>query len=105
MWIEKSYSSDATIYTGAPPPPPPPTEPKIAGYVKDAITGNPIGLATITFDVDTVYVDTSGYYEIVNPTPMSGRITCSAFGYITSETWIESPMDGTLTVNFNLIPG
>lgn len=104
--IEQDIYENSTFYAGtAPPPPPPPPTSKIYGDVKDALTGDPIWMAIVTFDVDTVYTDTNGYYEIENPTPMSGTIKCSKSGYLTQSKWIEAPMDGTLPVNFNLIQG
>lgn len=100
--IEQDIYNDSTFYAGTAPPPPPPPETKIAGHVYTAFV-IPVSGASVKFDYDTVVTDINGYYEIVNPTPMSGYITCEAYGYETAEQWISSPTDGTLTINFNLV--
>jgi len=105
VWINEILYNDKTFYAGtAPPPPPPPPEPKIIGHVYTEWF-TPLSGAFVTFDYDTAVTDSNGYYEIVNPTPMSGYITCEAYGYQTAEQWISSPTDETLIVDFTLIQG
>jgi hypothetical protein len=72
--------------------------------VSDSLTGLPIDSAKIVFGSDTVYSNYSGVYLILNPDLISAYITCSKSGYQTSQTAIESPSSGTVTVNFRLVP-
>jgi hypothetical protein len=80
-------------------------ESKIAGNVTDAFTGLGIGSALITWVSQTTYsLPVTGYYEIEDPILASGYITCQASGYVTAEQIITAPSEGTLTVNFMMLP-
>ena len=77
---------------------------KISGRVTITEELKPLKGAKITFGSKTATTGADGKYQIIEPDYISGPITCEAVGYKTIEFMITSPMEGTLTVNFdNLI--
>ena len=80
---------------------------KVFGYVRDALLGLPIQIASVEIDDMLDYTDSDGYYEILDP-HWSGyvNITASVTGYISQTKEILLPGDGEqLQVDFDLQQG
>jgi hypothetical protein len=86
----------------------------ITGYVYDSVSGLPIagasifnGLYTIRFDSlhpNLVFTDSNGFFIFSNVMPMAYQLTCSAFGYKVSNSYVVVVASETTSVNFYLQP-
>jgi ABC-type Fe3+ transport system substrate-binding protein len=88
---------------GSPPPPPVTNYTIISGTVTDTDTGDPIGVATVTLDGETVTTTSDGTYEL-NTTTGSYTIMVSKEGYEDETTQVAATEEETYTVDFSLTP-
>lgn len=75
---------------------------RIRGKVTNKLTGDRLAFAKITFGTKSVVSLANGWYEMLDPEFISGPITCELPGFETVEKLITAPVEGDLTVDFEL---
>ena len=79
---------------------------KVAGFVRDNETGDPLPMANIVIEGTTrgAASDLDGYYFIINVPPGKYVLKATMMGYQTTAANITVMVDLTTTYDFNFIP-
>lgn len=86
-----------------PPPPPPPGYAHFYGKVTDAVTGEPISMATVTLDGETTPTTIAGDYLFVNLEPGEYTVIFTKDEYQT-KTQVVTLSEGNNLLNVKLVP-